>query len=102
MAMASLNASLLAAKGGAHPAANSPRYLTSVRTPAFTIPKPNKTATGSRKTKKKSLRLDVSMDRDLRLLAVRLGLSQQALMELAIADYVEKAFAAGECVCQRR
>jgi len=110
MAMASLNASLLAPKGAAHPAASAPTLVTRAPaqysaigqiTPGARKIREAKKGAAEKKTKKKSLRLSASMDKDLRLLAVRNGLSQQALLELAVNDYLEKAFAAGECVCRR-
>ncbi len=110
MAMASLHASLLAPKGGAHPAASAPTLVPRTPTHLSAIGQitPNsgkmreaKKRTAEQKTKKKSLRLSASMDKDLRLLAVRNGLSQQALLELAVSDYLDKAFAASDCVCRR-
>lgn len=116
VAMASLNASLLAPKGAAQPAVKPP-ILVPVSTPAVgrtrrfadtdkrpqgsqTAPDVQKTATG-KKTKKKSLRISAAMDKDLRLLAVRNGQSQQALLEQAVSDYLDKAYASGECMCRR-
>ncbi len=102
MAMATLNASLLARKGSAQPTARAPRYLASV--PADTRPKTlgsRPPARPEKKTKKKSMRLSATTDRELRLLAVRLGLSQQALMERAVEEYLDKAFAETECMCRR-
>ena len=114
MAMASLNASLLAPKGCAQPAANAPMLVSSTRASdsgtryaavGKIAPKPKKTAQNraapEKKTKKKSLRLSANMDKDLRLLAVRNGMSQQALLELAVSDYLDRAYAAGDCICRR-
>jgi len=110
MAMASLNASLLAPRGGAHPAASAPTLVTRAPIHPSAIGQiansprkmhEAKRGAAEKKTKKKSLRLSASMDKDLRLLAVRNGLSQQALLELAVSDYLEKSFATGECVCRR-
>lgn len=114
MAMASLNASLLAPKGCAQPAARAPvpapastaLYSTVVGqiTPS-TRNVPKKPQEGGRtqqkKTKKKSLRLSAAKDKDLRLLAVRNGMSQQALLERAVNDYLDRAFAEGDCICRR-
>ena len=116
MAMASLNASLLAPKGGAQPAVTAPS-LVPIKNPSVPngtgrfisngrIAQRDQRAVGpkkktDRKTKKKSLRLSASMDKDLRLLAVRNGLSQQALLEQAVSDYLDRAYASGECVCRR-
>ncbi len=110
MAMASLNASLLAPKGGAYPSANAPTLVPSnplqhsaigqIAHSPRKIREPKQSST-EKKTKKKSLRLSASMDKDLRLLAVRNGLSQQALLELAVSDYLDRAFASGECMCRR-
>lgn len=113
MAMASLNASLLAPKGCAQPAVRTPTLVpdTSVRRSAIgqiapppdTVRKAGKKPEKQpeKKTKKKSLRLSASMDKDLRLLAVRNGLSQQALLELAVGDYLDRAYASGDCICRR-
>ena len=132
-AMASLNASLLAPKGGAQPAAAAPALIPveadrfsarrhapfqnqepTAKTAAEQRPTPvpgNGTSRSAakagtkkkvrRQTKKKSLRLSTAMDKDLRLLAVRNGQSQQALLQQAVSDYLEKAFASGECMCRR-
>lgn len=118
MAMASLNASLLAPKGCAAPAANAPTLIPSALPRSAPIGRiapntqskaheaPRKTQDAGKKkhekkTKKKSLRLSASMDKDLRLLAVRNGMSQQALLEKAVSDYLDRAYAAGDCICRR-
>jgi hypothetical protein len=114
MAMASLNASLLAPKGCAAPAANAPTLIPSAlprnapigRIAPNTHNKAHETQDAEKKkqekkTKKKSLRLSASMDKDLRLLAVRNGMSQQALLETAVSDYLDRAYASGDCICRR-
>lgn len=109
MAMATLNASLLARKGTAYPAASTPRHLASVSSAPVkntaATPKTgnrHKGANAEKKTRKKFLRVSTTTDRDIRLLAVRQGLSQQALMERAINDYLDSAFATSDCLCRRR
>ena len=100
MTMASLNASLLARKGTAQPAGNSAhRHLTPVPTTNVAIKSPY---TSEKKTQKKYFRLGNRADRDLKLLAVREGLSQQALMEQAITEYLDRAFAKADCICRQR
>lgn len=117
MAMASLNASLLAPKGCAQPAARAPSIVPNTRMSessarhaaisqiaplANQAKKPGVSEKArEKKTKKKSLRLNASMDKDLRLLAVHNGLSQQALLELAVSEYLDRAFAKGACICRR-
>lgn len=112
MAMASLNASLLAPKGCAQPAVSPPTLVSDTQARYAAIgqiaptSKPPKKPVDNRKapeknTKKKSLRLSASMDKDLRLLAVRNGMSQQALLEMAVSDYLDRAFAAEDCICRR-
>ncbi len=115
MAMASLNASLLAPKGAAQPAVTPPT-LVPISAPvrgrsnqfvdADKRPRNSQAATetsraAGKKTKKKSLRISAAMDKDLRLLAVRNGQSQQALLEQAVSDYLDRAYASGECMCRR-
>lgn len=100
MSMASLNASLLARKGSAFPAAQAPRHLASVPQPTGHKTKSKATYAKEAKTKKKHFRLGDKTDRDLRLLSVREGLSQQALIEKAIQTYLDVAFQNGECICR--
>lgn len=101
MTMASLNASLLARKGAAQPAASAPLHMASVaRIPQVSKGSPKRYAT-EKKSKKKHLRLGHQADRDLRLLAARNGMSQQAIMERAVTDYLEQAFADSSCICRR-
>lgn len=101
MSMASLNASLLARKGYAIPAEQSPRHLASV--PVMNSPRAKQTEryANQKKTKKKHFRLSEKADREMRLLAVREGLSQQALVEKAVHAYLEEAFNSGECICRK-
>lgn len=130
MGMASLHASLLAPKGAAQPAVTAPvlappglsspvsgRRIGNTGNPqqnSGARPSGQKTTdqkatdqkstaqkSKNRRTKKKSVRLSTAMDKDLRLLAARNGQSQQALIEQAIGDYLDKAFASGECLCRR-
>lgn len=115
MAMASLNASLLAPKGGAQPAITPPtlvpvsapsrggsnRFIDAGKQPRNSQAVPQAPKAAGKKTKKKSLRISAAMDKDLRLLAVRNGQSQQALLEQAVSDYLDKAYASGECMCRR-
>lgn len=99
MSMASLNASLLARKGTAQPASNTHRHLT----PVPTIEAVAKSAYASeKKTQKKHFRLGNRADRDLKLLAVREGVSQQTLMEQAMAEFLDRAFAKADCICRQR
>ncbi len=100
MTMASLNASLLARKGSAYPATQSSRHLTSV--PTMTTPKaaPTNRYANQKKTKKKHFRLSDKADQEMRLVAVKEGINQQALIEKAVHAYLEAAFADGECICR--
>lgn len=124
MTMASLNASLLARKGTAHPTPNTPsipnaqstqnsqstsgnpgtpRALSTVTAlTSKTAGAPSNRYAASKKSHKKHLRLGSVADRDLRILAAQEGVSQQKLLEQAVTDYLEKMFASGECVCGRR
>ena len=99
MTMASLNASLLARKGTAHPAGRTPRHLTPV--PTADVKTQNLYA-GEKKTQKKHFRLGGKADRDLKLLAVREGVSQQALIERAMTEFLDRAFASADCICRQR
>ena len=99
MSMASLNASLLARKGTAQPAGSGHRHLTPVPT-METVGK--STYETEKKTQKKYFRLGSRADRDLKLLAVREGLSQQILMERAMAEFLDRAFAKADCICRQR
>lgn len=101
MSMASLNASLLARKGFANPAEQSPRHLSSVPSMQTATPKGDDRYAKQKKTKKKHFRLSDKADQEMRLLAVREGLSQQALIEKAVHSYLEAAFASGECICRK-
>lgn len=100
--MASLDPTLIAKKGEARPAATLARLNPPARPrPAPAAPEVQtlKVAT-TKQTKKKSLRLSFGADKDLRLLAARIGISQQALMELAILEFLDKAFKTQECPCR--
>lgn len=128
MTMASLDASLLARKGTARPimAATNITQASSSRVQfiphdvtAKTTPKPKATRTAKTTTapvkksakqkptqahrrKHKSVRLSGPTDKDLRLLAAGLGVSQQSIMERAISDYLEHAYKAHGCICRRK
>lgn len=103
MAMASLNASLLTQKGAARPTEPSLQVLEQ-KTPC-NAPQPAKSfalkVAKRSKCKRKSLQLGQAADRDLRLLAARIGVSQQALMEMAVLEYLERAFKAQDCRCRQ-
>ena len=101
MSMASLNASLLARKGFVLPAEQSPRHLSSVPSIQASKPAPDNRYAKQKKTKKKYFRLSDKADQEMRLLAVREGLSQQALIEKAVHAYLEAAFANGGCICRK-
>lgn len=100
MTMASLNASLLARKGSAFPATQTPRHLASV--PGEQGARSASKYKDQKTTKKKHFRIGSEADKDLRLLAVREGLSQQALIEKALHDYLDQAFEESGCICRTR
>lgn len=116
MAMASLNASLLARKGAARPVISAPHIPA-----AYANDAPKTTAQSSQKKSvtldapaykpakldkhkyaKKAVRLSKATDKDLRLLAASLGTSQQAIMEQAITDFLKKAYRDRGCICRKQ
>ena len=99
MSMASLNSSLLARKGRAQPTGHTPRHLMPV--PSGDSKRPDR-YNGEKRTHKKYFRLGTKADKDLKLLAVREGLSQQALIERAMTEYLDRAFATADCICRQR
>lgn len=117
MAMASLNASLLARKGSARPVTLTPKlYENNTQTieaqPSFektsswpavsTQLNAKNTPLDKRRSCKKSMRLSKATDKDLRLLAASLGTSQQALMEQAVTVFLKNAYRDRGCICGAR
>ena len=98
MASASLTADLLVRKGSAQPIGKWMRS-TNVTGPvpqaARTVPGPKKKGMPVTKT----LRLDKTLNRQLKLLAARADISQQAVMEQAIRHYVAVELEKADCVC---
>ncbi|WP_262693317.1 ribbon-helix-helix domain-containing protein [Kordiimonas aquimaris] len=125
MTMASLDASLLARKGTARPIMAKPDTLQTSNRIQFiphevttqSAPKTPKVAkkinesvgkkvvlkpTKRIRRKHKSVRLSTSTDKDLRLLAASMGVSQQSIMEKAIFDYLEQAYKEQGCICRHK
>lgn len=61
-----------------------------------------KTDQKTNKSKRKSVRLSTPIDKDLRLLAAGLGISQQSIMESAIREHITRLFNDRGCVCGSR
>ena len=107
MGMASLDASLLARKGTAKPSSNSiASFGGSFETPAqVPAQKPERRQPAEVKTKpgkqdfriKKTLHLDSEMNKMLRLLAAKEGITQQKLMQRAVIKLIEDEM--GNCAC---
>lgn len=98
MASASLTADLLVRKGGAQPIGKW------MRSANVTGPAPHVSRTASAPKKKgtpitKTLRLDKTLNRQLKLLAARADISQQAVMEQAVRHYVAVELEKADCVC---
>jgi len=98
MASASLTADLLVRKGGAQPIGKWMRS-TSVTGPTVqakpVAQKPRKKGPLVTKT----LRLDKTVNRQLKLLAARADISQQTVMEEAVRHYVAVELEKADCVC---
>jgi len=98
MASASLTADLLVRKGSAQPIGKWMRSTSAVgpTSPAMcATPEPKEKGTPITKT----LRLDKTLNRQLKLLAARADISQQAVMEQAVRHYVAVELEKADCVC---
>lgn len=113
MAMASLDASLLARKGTARPVVPVPAAPTgsartahentvTVHTLRPARPPENRTTKtpAPAMRHKKHVRLNDRANRNLRILAASLGTSQQVLMAEAIDTYLEMVAKTHGCLCQ--
>ena len=129
MAMASLSASLLARKGSAQPVGAKqaephnriqfipqdipqlPQERQRTNDPKNMIKENGQRSFGKSKTgkisvsnvknsKRKSVRLSPAIDKDLRLLAAGMGVSQQSIMEEAINNHIARTFNDRGCICR--
>jgi len=98
MASASLTADLLVRKGSAQPIG---KWLRNTSVAGPTVPTMR---TASEPKKKgvpvtKTLRLDKTLNRQLKLLAARADISQQVIMEQAVRHYVAVELEKADCIC---
>lgn len=103
MAVAKLNATLLAAKGQAYASGTDTRHLKPVFT-ADRFRQLNKTMTSGGGAKshriRKSLILDETAHKRLRMLSAKLSMSQQQLMEIAVETLLKQAQEDQNCICR--
>ncbi|MEX0300130.1 MAG: hypothetical protein AB3N28_13745 [Kordiimonas sp.] len=102
MEPAKLSASLLAVKGQAH-AVGANRFQAAPVTPLFKSTQsfaqsPVTNATGKRV--RKSLIIGNSAHNRLRMLAAKMGMSQQQLMEMAVETMLKQAQDENGCICK--
>jgi len=102
MATASLTADLLARKGRAQPTG---KWMRSGSVIMQQVPAPSGQLSGKVQSKSKgapvtkTLRLDKTLNRQLKLLAARADVSQQAIMEQAVRHFVATEFEKADCIC---
>lgn len=99
MATASLTADLLARKGSAQPTRKWLRDSSLILHPGRPQPSKGKPAPAKAKPVTKTLRLDKQMNRQLKLLSVRMDQSQQSLMEEALRQYMHQCLDNADCIC---
>lgn len=97
MTTARLTADLLARKGSAQPTRKWLRDSSLFIHPAAS--KPLAGNQGKSNPIAKTLRLDRQLNRQLKLLSVRLEQSQQTIMEEALRQYLHGCLEKAECIC---
>lgn len=102
MEPAKLSASLLAVKGQAH-AVGAGRFQAAPVTPLFKSTQPlapTPAPKGQGKRVRKSLIINSGAHNRLRMLAAKMGMSQQQLMEMAVETMLKQAQDENGCICK--
>ena len=98
MATASLTADLLARKGSAQPTGKWARNASVVVAQECRRSDEKRPAIKGAPIHK-TLRIDATLNRQLKLLAARADVSQQVIMEQAVRQYVASELEKADCVC---